>query len=141
MTCSVLSPSCITIVRNSEELHSLDEANIVALVRAGNRDAFAEIVTHYQAPITRYLYRMTGDYAYVSERVPGSNHCGVIARQSRLVCPGPGNQSSGHPIGEILWYGCQPVRRILCIDGLGGDYCLLAAHTWSRIEPSFLSTV
>ena len=40
----------------------MDEANIVALVRAGNKDAFAEIVTHYQSPITRYLYRMTGDY-------------------------------------------------------------------------------
>lgn len=40
----------------------MDEANIVVLVRAGSTDAFAEIVTHYQASITRYLYRMTGDY-------------------------------------------------------------------------------
>ena len=34
----------------------------MALVRAGNTDAFAGIVEHYQAPIQRYLYRLTGDY-------------------------------------------------------------------------------
>jgi RNA polymerase sigma-70 factor (ECF subfamily) len=31
------------------------------MMRAGNTDAFAEIVEHYQAPIIRYLYRLTGD--------------------------------------------------------------------------------
>ena len=31
-------------------------------VRAGRADAFAEIVERYQAPIFRYLLRMTGDY-------------------------------------------------------------------------------
>jgi RNA polymerase sigma-70 factor (ECF subfamily) len=40
----------------------LDEANAVALVRAGRTDAFGEIMGHYQAPIVRYLYRLTGDY-------------------------------------------------------------------------------
>ena len=45
----------------------MDEASIVALVRAGEKDAFAEIVAHYQAPIIRYLYRMTGDYAMAQD--------------------------------------------------------------------------
>lgn len=40
----------------------MDEAQVVALVRSGNTDAFAEIIEHYQAPIIRYLYRLTGDY-------------------------------------------------------------------------------
>jgi RNA polymerase sigma-70 factor (ECF subfamily) len=40
----------------------LEEARVIALVRAGETDAFAEIIGHYQAPIIRYLYRMTGDY-------------------------------------------------------------------------------
>lgn len=38
------------------------ESSAIALVRAGNADAFAGIVEHYQSPIQRYLYRMTGDY-------------------------------------------------------------------------------
>jgi RNA polymerase sigma factor (sigma-70 family) len=40
----------------------LEEATVLALVRAGNTDAFADIVERYQAPIQRYLYRLTGDY-------------------------------------------------------------------------------
>jgi len=40
----------------------LEEAQVIALVRAGEVNAFAEIVEHYQAPIQRYLYRLTGDY-------------------------------------------------------------------------------
>jgi len=40
----------------------LEEARVIALVRAGEADAFAEIIGYYQAPIIRYLYRMTGDY-------------------------------------------------------------------------------
>jgi RNA polymerase sigma-70 factor (ECF subfamily) len=40
----------------------LDEARVIALVRAGEADAFAEIIGYYQAPIIRYLYRLTGDY-------------------------------------------------------------------------------
>jgi RNA polymerase sigma-70 factor (ECF subfamily) len=40
----------------------LEEAKVIALVRAGEVDAFAEIIEHYQAPIVRYLYRLTGDY-------------------------------------------------------------------------------
>lgn len=40
----------------------MEEARVIALVRAGEADAFAEIIEYYQAPIIRYLYRMTGDY-------------------------------------------------------------------------------
>jgi RNA polymerase sigma-70 factor (ECF subfamily) len=40
----------------------LEEAQVIALVRAGEADAFAEIIEHYQAPIIRYLFRLTGDY-------------------------------------------------------------------------------
>ena len=39
----------------------MDEVSAIALVRAGNTDAFADIIDHYQAPIQRYLYRLTGD--------------------------------------------------------------------------------
>ena len=39
----------------------MDEAQIIAQVRSGTPDAFGEIVEHYQAPIVRYLYRLTGD--------------------------------------------------------------------------------
>jgi RNA polymerase sigma-70 factor (ECF subfamily) len=39
----------------------LDEARVIAKVKAGTLDAFGEIVEHYQAPIVRYLYRLTGD--------------------------------------------------------------------------------
>jgi RNA polymerase sigma-70 factor (ECF subfamily) len=40
----------------------LDEVAAIALVQAGNSDAFAEIIDKYQIPIQRYLYRLTGDY-------------------------------------------------------------------------------
>ena len=40
----------------------MNEAASVALVRAGNTDAFSDIVEYYHAPIHRYLYRLTGDY-------------------------------------------------------------------------------
>ena len=40
----------------------MEEAQVIALVRAGEINAFAEIVEHYQAPIQRYLYRLTGDF-------------------------------------------------------------------------------
>ena len=40
----------------------MEEASAITLVRAGNIDAFADIVECYQAPIQRYLYRLTGDY-------------------------------------------------------------------------------
>jgi RNA polymerase sigma-70 factor (ECF subfamily) len=39
----------------------LEEAQVIALVRAGEIDAFAEIMEHYQIPIIRYLYRLTGE--------------------------------------------------------------------------------
>jgi len=40
----------------------LEEALVIAQVRSGNTDAFTGIVEHYQSPIQRYLYRLTGDY-------------------------------------------------------------------------------
>ena len=40
----------------------LHEAQIIAQVRDGHSDAFGEIVETYQAPIVRYLLRMTGNY-------------------------------------------------------------------------------
>ncbi len=40
----------------------MEEAAVIALVKAGNADAFADIIKHYQLPIQRYLYRLTGDY-------------------------------------------------------------------------------
>ena len=40
----------------------MEEAQIIDMVRAGEVDAFAEIVEHYQSPIQRYLFRLTGDY-------------------------------------------------------------------------------
>ena len=38
------------------------EAALIARVRTGSSDAFEEIVEKYQFPLTRYLYRLTGDY-------------------------------------------------------------------------------
>ena len=40
----------------------MDEALAIDQVRTGRTDAFNEIVEHYQAPIVRYLLRMTGNY-------------------------------------------------------------------------------
>ncbi len=40
----------------------MDEVSVVALIRSGNADAFTDVVRHYQAPIIRYLYRLTGDF-------------------------------------------------------------------------------
>ena len=39
----------------------MDETRVIAQVRRGRTDAFGEIVEHYQAPIVRYLSRITGD--------------------------------------------------------------------------------
>lgn len=40
----------------------LEEQAVIDLVKAGNAEAFAEIVEHYQTPIFSYLYRLTADY-------------------------------------------------------------------------------
>ncbi|MBA7710045.1 ECF RNA polymerase sigma factor SigW [subsurface metagenome] len=40
----------------------MEEAKVIALVRAGEVNAFAGIIEHYQTPIIRYLFRLTGDY-------------------------------------------------------------------------------
>lgn len=40
----------------------LESADAVARVRAGDVEAFAEIVERYQTPIVGYLYRLTGDH-------------------------------------------------------------------------------
>lgn len=39
----------------------MDEAQVIAQVQTGATDAFTEIVEHYQAPIVRYLSRLTGN--------------------------------------------------------------------------------
>ena len=39
----------------------MDEAQVISEVRTGATEAFGEIVEHYQAPIVRYLSRLTGD--------------------------------------------------------------------------------
>ena len=39
-----------------------DEAQVISQVRAGNTDAFTDIVERYQGSIIRYLYRLTGEY-------------------------------------------------------------------------------
>jgi RNA polymerase sigma-70 factor (ECF subfamily) len=44
-----------------KESWSLEAISVIAMIRAGSVDAFAEIVEHYQVPIVRYLYRLTGD--------------------------------------------------------------------------------
>lgn len=40
----------------------MEDAQVIAMVRSGNIDAFAEIVERYQSPIAGYLYHLTGDY-------------------------------------------------------------------------------
>ncbi len=39
----------------------MDETQVISQVRTGATEAFGEIVEHYQAPIVRYLSRLTGD--------------------------------------------------------------------------------
>ena len=45
----------------------MDESHVISSIREGDTDAFAEIVEHYQMPIIRYLYRLTGDYAVAED--------------------------------------------------------------------------
>jgi RNA polymerase sigma-70 factor (ECF subfamily) len=40
----------------------MEEAIIVTKMRSGTTDVFSEIVEKYQAPILRYLFRLTGNY-------------------------------------------------------------------------------
>jgi len=40
----------------------LEATAVIARIRAGNPDAFEQVIDQYQIPITRYLYRLTGDY-------------------------------------------------------------------------------
>jgi RNA polymerase sigma-70 factor, ECF subfamily len=44
-----------------EAIGRLDDSALVIAMRSGNTDAFAGIVEHYQAPINRYIFRLTGD--------------------------------------------------------------------------------
>lgn len=39
-----------------------DEAQVISMVRAGNTDAFTDVVECYQGSIIRYLHRLTGEY-------------------------------------------------------------------------------
>ncbi|MDD5094072.1 MAG: RNA polymerase sigma factor [Dehalococcoidia bacterium] len=45
----------------------MDEARIIESIRQGHIDAFEEIVEHYQMPMVRYLYRLTGDFAVAQD--------------------------------------------------------------------------
>jgi RNA polymerase sigma-70 factor (ECF subfamily) len=47
----------------------LEDAQVITLVRNGETDAFSEIVEHYQNPIGRFLYQMTGDYELAKDLV------------------------------------------------------------------------
>lgn len=47
----------------------MEDAMVVALVRAGNAAAFAELVERYQVPVQRYLYRLTGDFQLAEDLV------------------------------------------------------------------------
>ena len=40
----------------------MEAAALIARIRTGSPDAFEEVVEKYQYPVTRYLYRLTGDY-------------------------------------------------------------------------------
>ena len=39
----------------------MDEAQVITLIREGQKDAFDEIVVSYEMPLTRYLARLTGN--------------------------------------------------------------------------------
>ena len=47
----------------------MEDAMVVALVKGGNAAAFAELVERYQAPVQRYLYRLTGDFQLAEDLV------------------------------------------------------------------------
>ena len=49
-------------VARKREYPLLNEAQVIAQVRTGRTDAFAEIIEHYQGPIVRYLLRLTGSH-------------------------------------------------------------------------------
>lgn len=40
----------------------LDDLAVIALIRSGHIDAFAELVGRYQSAIERYLFRLTGNF-------------------------------------------------------------------------------
>ena len=65
----------------------LDEAQVIALVRMGNTDAFATIVEHYQVSIIRYLYRLTGDYEIAQDLAQDTflnAYQGILKTESEL---------------------------------------------------------
>lgn len=45
----------------------MDEARTVEQIREGNDDAFDEIVVRYEAPLLRYLSRLTGDGEFAKD--------------------------------------------------------------------------
>ncbi len=65
----------------------LEEAQVIALVRAGEIDAFADIVEHYQSPIIRYLFRMTGEYELAKDLAQDTfiqAYKGILKTQAEL---------------------------------------------------------
>ena len=47
--------------QGGREASVLDDVRVVALIRSGQTDAFADVIETYQARIYRYVYRLTGD--------------------------------------------------------------------------------
>ena len=58
----------------------MDEARVIAQIRWGKLAAFGEIVEHYQAPIIRYLSRMTGNAEVGKDFGTGHLHPGISRR-------------------------------------------------------------
>ena len=53
----------------------MDDAQVIAQVRSGTTDAFGEIVDHYQAPIVRYLARLTGEHEVARDLAQDTFFC------------------------------------------------------------------
>lgn len=57
----------------------MDDALAIDHVRAGRTDAFSHVVERYQAPIVRYLLRMTGNYEVAQDLAQDT----ALSRKSR----------------------------------------------------------
>lgn len=65
----------------------MKEARVISLVRNGEVDAFAEIIENYQAPVIRYLYRLTGDYEMAQDLAQDTflqAHKGILKTDAEL---------------------------------------------------------
>ncbi len=70
-----------------EETVVMEDAMAVALVKVGDAAAFAELVERYQAPVQRYLYRLTGDFQLAEDLAQETfllSYKGISRTDSRL---------------------------------------------------------